>query len=87
MSATSVYNLRTIKLFDIQSSLDYELQEKLHFIGFTQLYLKMDVMPLVHETKMADLSLGNLLARRTTWLVLKTTCAISIFSAFLEPTP
>ena len=44
----------------------------------------MDVMPLVPETKMADvsvlISLGNLLARRTTWLVLKTTSTTSIFS-------
>ena len=41
-------------------------------------------MPLVPETKMADvsilISLGNLLARRTTWLVLKTTSATSVFS-------
>ena len=44
----------------------------------------MDVMPLVPETKMADvsilISLGNLFARRTTWLVLKSTSATSIFS-------
>ena len=44
----------------------------------------MDVTPLVPETKMADvsilISLGNLLARRTTWLVLKTTSATSMFS-------
>ena len=52
-------------------------------IGFTLLYFKMGVIPLVPETKMADvsiqISLGNLLARRTTWLVLKTTSATSIF--------
>ena len=44
----------------------------------------MDVMPLIPETKMADvsilISLGNLLSRKTTWLVLKTTSATSIFS-------
>ena len=44
----------------------------------------MDVIPLVPETKMADvsilISLENLLARRTTCLVLKTTSAISIFT-------
>ena len=48
----------------------------------------MDVMPLVPETNMADvsilISLGNLLARRTTWLVLKTTSATSIFSRVFE---
>ena len=53
-------------------------------IGFTLLYFKMDVMPLVLETKMADvgklISLGNLLTRRTTWLVLKTTSVTSMFS-------
>ena len=53
-------------------------------IGFTLLYFKMDVMPLVPKTKMADFSilinLRNLLARRTTWLVHKTTSATSIFS-------
>ena len=41
-------------------------------------------MSLVPETKMADVnilsSLGNPLLRRTTWLVLKTTFATSIFS-------
>ena len=44
----------------------------------------MDVMPLVPETKMADVSIlispRNLFARKTTWLVLKTTFATSIFS-------
>ena len=44
-------------------------------IGCTLLYFKMDVMPLVPETKMADVSLGNLLTWRTTWLVPKTTFA------------
>ena len=51
-------------------------------IGLTLLYFKIDVMPLVPEIKMADvsilISLGNLLAMRTTWLVLKTTSATSI---------
>ena len=44
----------------------------------------MAVMPLVLETKMADarklISLGNLLARKTTWLVLTTTSATSVLS-------
>ena len=44
----------------------------------------MTVMPLVLETKMADvgklISLGNLWARKTTWLVLTTTSATSILS-------
>ena len=56
-------------------------------IGFTLLYFEMDVMPLVSETKMADvsilISLGNLFARRTTWLGHKTTSATSIFSRVL----
>ena len=51
---------------------------------FTLLYFKMAVMPLVPETKMADIgkliSLGNLLARKTMWLVLTTTSATSILS-------
>ena len=54
------------------------------YIRFTLLYFKMDVIPLVPETKMADISilisLGNLLARRTTWLLLKTTSPTSISS-------
>ena len=41
-------------------------------------------MPLVPETMMADvgklISLGNLLARKTTWLVLTSTSATSIWS-------
>ena len=41
-------------------------------------------MPLVLETKMADarklISLGHLLSRKTTWLVLTTTSATSILS-------
>ena len=44
----------------------------------------MTVMPLVPETKMADvgklISLRNLLARKTTWLVLITTSSTSILS-------
>ena len=44
----------------------------------------MTIMPLVSETKMADIgkliSLGNLLARKTTWLVITTTSATSILS-------
>ena len=42
------------------------------------------ITPLVPETKMADvgklISLGNLLAKKTTWLVLTTTSATSILS-------
>ena len=53
-------------------------------IGFTVLYFKMAVMSLVLGTKMADvcklISLGNLLARKTTWLVLTTTSATLIWS-------
>ena len=44
----------------------------------------MAVMPLVPETKMAEvsklISLGNLFARKTTWLVLTTTSATPISS-------
>ena len=44
----------------------------------------MAVMPLIPKTKMADvgklINLGNLLARKTTWLVLITTSAMSILS-------
>ena len=53
-------------------------------IGFTVLYFKMALMPLVPETKMADvgklISLGNLLVRKVTWLVLTTTSEILILS-------
>ena len=52
--------------------------------GFTLLYFKMAVTPLVPETKTADvgklISLGKLLARKTTGLVLTTTSAISVLS-------
>ena len=51
----------------------------------TLLYFKMAVMPLVLETKKADvsklISLGNLLVRKTTWLVLATTSSTSISSS------
>ena len=50
----------------------------------------MAVMPLVPETKMADvgklISLGKLLVRKVTWLVLTTTSATLICPAHLEPT-
>ena len=50
----------------------------------------MAVMPLVPETKMAEvgklINLGNLLARKTTWLVLTNTFATSILCRILEPT-
>ena len=53
-------------------------------IRFTFLYFKMAVMPLVPETKIADvdklISLGKLLARKTTCLVLTTMSATSILS-------
>ena len=53
-------------------------------IGFTLLYFKMAVMPLVPEAKMADvgklISRGNLLDRKTAWLVLTTTSATAILS-------
>ncbi len=47
----------------------------------------MAVMPLVSKTKMADvgklISLGNLLVRKVTWLVLTTTSAtLILFRAF-----
>ena len=55
-----------------------------HCIGFTLLYFKMTMMPLVPETKMADvgilISLGNLLVRKVTWFVLTTTSATWILS-------
>ena len=54
-------------------------------IGFILLYFKMAVMPPILETKMADIgkliSLGNLLARKTTWLVLTTTSTTTILSS------
>ena len=44
----------------------------------------MAVMPLVHETKMADvgklISLGKLLVRKVTWFMLTTTSASLILS-------
>ena len=53
-------------------------------IGFTLLYLKMAMMPLVLEIKMADvgklISLGNLLVRKVTWLVLTATSTTLILS-------
>ena len=53
-------------------------------IGFTLLYFKMAIMPLVPKTKMADvgklISLGNLSVRKVTLLVLTTTSATLILS-------
>ena len=53
-------------------------------MGFTLLYFKKAVMPLVPEAKMADvgklISLGNLLVRKITWLVLTTTSETLILS-------
>ena len=44
----------------------------------------MAVMPLVHETKMADvgklISLGNVLVWKVAWFVLRTTSATLILS-------
>ena len=55
-------------------------------IGFTLLYFKMAVTPIVPETKMADvgklISLRNLLVRKVTWLVLTTTSATLILSRY-----
>ena len=57
-------------------------------IGFTLLYFKMAVMPLFPETKIADVGklihFGNLLAWKTTWLVLTTTSATSTLSRIFE---
>ena len=53
-------------------------------IGFTLLYFKMAVIPLVPETKMAGVGkvicLRNLLVRKVTWFVLTTTSAPLILS-------
>ena len=50
----------------------------------------MAVMPIVPEIKMANfgkvISLGNLLVRKVTWLVLTTPSATLICPAHLEPT-
>ena len=54
-------------------------------IGFTLLYFKMAMTPLVPETKMADvsklISLRNLLVRKVMWFVLTTTSTSLILSA------
>ena len=54
------------------------------YIRFTLLYFKMALMPLALKTKMADvgqlISLGNLLVRKVTWLVLITTSTTLILS-------
>ena len=48
------------------------------------MYFKMTMMPLVPETTMVDvvklISLGNLLVRKVTWLVLTTTSVTLILS-------
>ena len=53
-------------------------------MGFTLLYFEMAVIPLVPETKMADvgklISAGNLLVWKVTWLVLTITSATLILS-------
>ena len=53
-------------------------------IGFIPIYFKMAMMPLVPETKMADvgklISLRNRLLRKVTWLVLTTTSVTLILS-------
>ena len=58
--------------------------KRIDIIGFTLLYFKMAVIPLVSETKMADvgklISLGNLLVRKVMWLMLTTTSATLILS-------
>ena len=57
-------------------------------IGFTLLYFKMAVIPLVPETKMVDIgkliSLENLLVRKVTWFVLTTTSTSLILSHTFE---
>ena len=56
------------------------------YIGFTLLYFKMAVIPLVPETKMVDggklISLGNLLVRKVTWFVLTTSAPLILSRAF-----
>ena len=59
-------------------------KKKQSLIGFILLYFKMVVVPLVPDTKMVDvrklISVGNLLVRKVTWLVLTTTSATLILS-------
>ena len=51
--------------------------------GFTLIYFKMAVIPLVPETKMVDIgkliSLKNLLVKKVMWFVLTTTSTPLIF--------
>ena len=72
------------KLMGIIIIKEIENKNRTSTIRFTLLYFKMAIMPLVPETKMADvgkqISLGDLLARKTMWLVLTTTPATSILS-------
>ena len=60
----------------------------LESIGFTLLYFKMAVIPLVPETKMVNvgklISLENLLVRKVTWFVLTTPSAPLILSRAFE---
>ena len=55
-----------------------------YLIGFTLLYFKIAVIPLVPETKMVVvsklISLGNLLVRKVTWFELTTMSATLILS-------
>ena len=52
------------------------LVEGVLLVGFTLLYFKIAMIPLVPETKMVDvgklISLGNLSVRKVTWFVLRT---------------
>ena len=76
--------MSTHKLTGIIEIKELENKNRTSTIGFTLLYSKMAVMSLVPKTKMVDVgkltSFGNLLARKTTWLVLTTTSVTSIWS-------
>ena len=65
-------------------SISHSVSCILYYIGFTLLYFKMAVIPLVPETKMVDvgklISLGNLLVWKISWFVLTTTSATLILS-------
>ena len=66
------------------TSFIHQFKQTVTFIGFTLLYFKMTVMPLVSETKIVDvgklISLGNLLVRKVSWLVLTIMSATLILS-------
>ena len=76
--------MSTHKLTGIIVIKEIENKNRMSTIGFTLLCSKMAIMPLLPKTKMADIGklihLGNLLARKTMWLVLTTTSATSMLS-------